>query len=44
MHTKREIPVVRKVDNAIYRINLYSVDSAVCFTNTYPQDNDLSVG
>ena len=36
--------VVRKVDNAIHRINHYPVDSAVCFVNTYPLDSDLSGG
>ena len=34
--------VVRKVDNAIYRINHYPVDSVVCFVKTYPLDSDLS--
>ena len=30
-------PAVRKVDNAIHRINHYPVaDSVVCFVNTYP--------
>ena len=37
-------PVVRKVDNAIHRINHYPVDSVVCFVNTYPLDSDLSGG
>ena len=41
-------PVVRKVDNAIHRINHYPVDSLVCFVNTYPVlyplDSDLSGG
>ena len=37
-------PVVRKVDNAIHRINHYSADSVVCFVNTYPLDSDLSGG
>ena len=37
-------PVVRKVDNAIRRINHYPVDSVVCFVNTYPLDSDLSSG
>ena len=37
-------PVVRKVDNAIHRINHYPVDSVVCFVNTYPLDSDLSAG
>ena len=36
--------VVRKVDNAIHRINLYPVDSVVCFVNTYPLNSDLSAG
>ena len=34
--------VVRKVDNAIHRINHYPVDSVVCFVNTCPRDSDLS--
>ena len=38
------VPVVRKVDNAIHRINHYPVDSVVCFVNTYPLDSDLSGG
>ena len=36
--------VVRKVDNAILRINHYPADSVVCFVNTYPLDSDLSGG
>ena len=36
--------VVRKVDNAIHRINHYLADSVVCFVNTYPLDSDLSDG
>ena len=36
--------VVRKVDNAIHRINHYPVDSVVCFVNTSPLDSDLSSG
>ena len=39
-----QAPVVRKVDNAIHRINHYPVDSVVCFVNTYPRDSDLSGG
>ena len=35
-------PSVRQVHNAIHRINLYSVDNAVDFSNTYPLDSDLS--
>ena len=30
------------VDNSIHRINLYLVDLAVGFSNTYPSDSDLS--
>ena len=37
-------PVVQRLDNAIYRINHYPVDSVVCFVNTYPLDSDLSSG
>ena len=36
--------VVRKVDNAVPRINHYPADSVVCFVNTYPLDNDLFAG
>ena len=36
--------VVRKVDNAIQRINHYPVDSLVCFVNIYPLDSELSDG
>ena len=34
--------VVQKVDNAIYRISHYRLDSAVGFPNTYLLDKDLS--
>ena len=34
--------VVQRVDNAIHRINHYSVDSVVCFIDTYPLDIGLS--
>ena len=37
-------PVVRKMDNAIQRINHYPLDSVVCFVNTCPLDSDLSGG
>ena len=37
-------PVVRKVDSAIHRINLWPVDSAIGFRNTNPLDSDLSGG
>ena len=36
-----QAPVVRRMDNAIHRINHYSI---VCFANTYPLDTDLSSG
>ena len=41
---KGQAPVVRKVDNTIWRINHYPVNSMVCFVDTYPLDNDLSGG
>ena len=41
---KRLAPVVQKVDSAIRWINLYSVDNAIGFPNTYPLDRDLSGG
>ena len=37
-------PVVQKVDNAIQRINLYPVDSAIGLPNTYLLDSDISGG
>ena len=37
-------PVVKKLDNAIHRINHYPVDGVVCFVNIYPMDSDLSGG
>ena len=37
-------PVDRRLDNAIRRINLYPVDSVVCFAIIYPLDSDLSMG
>ena len=39
-----QVPVVQKLDSAIHRINLCSVDSAIGFPNTYPLDSDLSGG
>ena len=35
-------PVVQKMNRAILRINLYPLDSAIGFHNTYPLDSDLS--
>lgn len=37
-------PVVQRLDDAIHRMNLYPVDSAVRFAITYPLGSDLSVG
>ena len=37
-------PVVQKVDSAIQRINIYPLDSAIGFPDTYPLDRDLSGG
>ena len=37
-------PVVQKLDSTIHRINLYPMDSAIGFPNTYPLDRDLSDG
>ena len=36
--------IVRKVDNAIDRINHYPADSVVCFVKIYPLDSDLLGG
>ena len=36
-----QVPVVQKVDNAIHRINVCPLDSAIAFPNIYPQDSDL---
>ena len=41
---QQQAPAVRRVDNAIHQINLYLIDSAVCFVDTYPLDSDLSSG
>ena len=42
-----QTPVVQKVDSAIHRINLYPLDSAIGFPNTYliyPLDSDFPGG
>ena len=39
-----QVPVIQKVDNANNQINLYTVESAIGFPNTYPLDSDLSNG
>ena len=36
--------VVQRLDSAIHRIKLYSVDNTIGFPNTYPLDGDLSGG
>ena len=38
----KQAPVVRKMDNAIHRINHYPVESAIGFCNVYPLDSGLS--
>ena len=43
-HSGTQVPVVQKLDSAIHRINLYPVDNAIGFRNTYPLDSDLSGG
>ena len=37
-------PDFQRVDNAIHWINRYLVHTSVCPVNTYPLDDDLSVG
>ena len=39
-----EAPVAEKVDSPIHLINLYPVDSAIGFPNTYLSDRDVSDG
>ena len=36
-----QTPAVKKVDNAIHRINLYPVDRSIGFANTYPVDSAI---
>ena len=38
----KQAPVVQKLDNAIHRINHYTLDSAIGFPNTYSLDSDLT--
>ena len=44
MKATKQALVVQKLDSAIHRINLYPVDNANGFPNTYPPDIDLSGG
>ena len=37
-----QAPVLQKVDNAIHGINLYPLDNAIGFPNTYLLNSDLS--
>ena len=37
-----QAPVVQKVDSAIHWLNLYPLDNAIGFPNTYSLDRDLS--
>ena len=34
--------IVQKMNNAIHRINIYPLDSAIGFLNTYLLDSDIS--
>ena len=43
-NSNHQAPVVQKLDSAIHWINLYKVDNAIGFPNTYPLDSDLSGG
>ena len=36
--------VVQRLDSAIHRIKIYSVDNTIGFPNTYPLNSDLSGG
>ena len=40
----KQAPVVQRLDNTVYWINLYLVDNAVCFAITYLLDSDVSFG
>ena len=42
--SSKKSPVVRKVDDAVNRINHYLVEKVVCFVSTYPLESDLSGG
>ena len=44
LFTETQVPIVRKMDNAIHWIKLYPVDNTIDFPNTYPLDSDLSGG
>ena len=38
------VSFVRRVDNTIHWINVYSLNDAIGFLDTYPLDSDLSGG
>ena len=38
------VPVVRKMDSAIHRVDHYPLDSAIGCPNSYPLDSDLYGG
>ena len=40
----KKAPVVQRLDNTVYWINLYLVDNAVRFAITYLLDSDVSFG
>ena len=39
-----QAPVVQTLDTVIHRINLYPLDNAISFRNTYPLGSDFSCG
>ena len=39
-----QAPAVEKADNFVHWINLYPVDNAIGFPDTYSLDSDLSSG
>ena len=44
MNNQGLAPVVQTLDKAIQWINIYPVDGAIGFPNTYPLGSDLSDG
>ena len=38
-----QVPVLQKVDSAIYLVNLYPLNSAIGFSSTYPVDSAIQL-
>ena len=38
-----QVPVLQKVDSAIYLVNLYPLNSAIGFSSTYPLDSAIQL-